>query len=243
MSQESRLSYHAVPRVLPHVHELSAEGKEGEEGKEGKGEEGKEGKGEEGKEGKGEEGKEGKGEVGTTHSRLSQGAHTAVSPALSLKALEDAATIAYAQERRLANTRRGREGPMEMDAGRGGRMGGGGGGEDGLMRERGEDVYTCCVCGEKKKEKHLLVEELLESTSAAEDSETGKKSARGLCPDPETSGRGCQPSPPHARAQQQLVRHECSSCAELILSWPQFVGYLSVSRINVNVRQVLSHKT
>ena len=32
----------------------------------------------------------------------------------------------------------------------------------------------------------------------------------------------------------------CLSCRGLAQSWPQFVSYLSVSRINVNVRQVVS---
>ena len=34
----------------------------------------------------------------------------------------------------------------------------------------------------------------------------------------------------------------CPSCQELVHSWPMFVTYLSVSRINVNVRQVVSEK-
>lgn len=31
---------------------------------------------------------------------------------------------------------------------------------------------------------------------------------------------------------------ECSICSELVKSWPSFMDYLSVSRININVRQV-----
>ena len=33
----------------------------------------------------------------------------------------------------------------------------------------------------------------------------------------------------------------CSHCAELLHGWPDFESYLSVSRINVNIRQVNSH--
>lgn len=34
----------------------------------------------------------------------------------------------------------------------------------------------------------------------------------------------------------------CPLCQQLVSDWPQFVQYLSVSRINVNVRQVVSEK-
>ena len=34
----------------------------------------------------------------------------------------------------------------------------------------------------------------------------------------------------------------CLSCQQIIADWPQFEQYLSVSRINVNVRQVVSEK-
>ena len=50
----------------------------------------------------------------------------------------------------------------------------------------------------------------------------------------EGSGEGTSMNPPCDDA----VR--CLSCQGLAQSWPQFVSYLSVSRINVNVRQVVS---
>ena len=33
---------------------------------------------------------------------------------------------------------------------------------------------------------------------------------------------------------------DCPRCEELRVSWPDFVSYLSLSRININVRQVIS---
>lgn len=34
----------------------------------------------------------------------------------------------------------------------------------------------------------------------------------------------------------------CAQCQELALEWPDFITYLSASRININVRQVVSDK-
>ena len=34
---------------------------------------------------------------------------------------------------------------------------------------------------------------------------------------------------------------QCLSCSRLLNSWPEFAAYLSYSRINVNIRQVVSH--
>ncbi len=36
------------------------------------------------------------------------------------------------------------------------------------------------------------------------------------------------------------VNDSCAQCRELVSEWPDFITYLSVSRININVRQVVS---
>lgn len=45
-----------------------------------------------------------------------------------------------------------------------------------------------------------------------------------------------------AKSDDSCDQVHCPSCQEMIDCWPQFVAYLSVSRINVNIRQVVSEK-
>lgn len=40
--------------------------------------------------------------------------------------------------------------------------------------------------------------------------------------------------------KEEGVKGSCAHCHELMSAWPNFISYLSVSRINVNIRQVIS---
>ena len=87
--------------------------------------------------------------------------------------------------------------------------------------------YSCCICAPIKAALHRHTDHHYDDTDDA-----------GLCDsrthmNPPVSFPCCGPP---------KTDTGCPSCQQLVSGWAQFVQYLSVSRINVNVRQVVSEK-
>ena len=73
---------------------------------------------------------------------------------------------------------------------------------------------------------------------------TGERTLQHCAADTRTEpeGGGVDSNPPNCPCKCSSSSVRCRSCQELAHSWPKFVAYLSVSRINVNIRQVVSEK-
>ena len=73
---------------------------------------------------------------------------------------------------------------------------------------------------------------------------TGERTLQHCAADTRTEPEGddVDSNPPNCPCKCSSSSVRCLSCQELAHSWPKFVAYLSVSRINVNIRQVVSEK-
>ena len=129
--------------------------------------------------------------------------------------------------------------------------------------ERQQEVehinHSCCICGAKwdsGPEFRDLSSQLSQSVAATEGAE-GQQLRTGLgsltaameAAIHENTDHHCDDSKTHISSPVSFpccgppeTDASCPLCQQLVSDWPQFVQYLSVSRINVNVRQVVSEK-
>lgn len=84
--------------------------------------------------------------------------------------------------------------------------------------------YSCCICGAMEAAIHRHTDHHYDATGLCDSRTHMNPPVSFPCCDPPKTDTGCP------------------SCQQLVSGWAQFVQYLSVSRINVNVRQVVSEK-
>ena len=131
-----------------------------------------------------------------------------------------------------------------------------------LERQQQEVEHSCCICGAKwdsRPEFRDLSSQLSQSVAATEEGAGERRLITGSgsltaameaaihkhtdhhCDDTDLCDSRTHMSPPPCCGPPETDTG-CPSCQQLVSDWPQFVQYLSVSRINVNVRQVVSEK-
>lgn len=106
----------------------------------------------------------------------------------------------------------------------------------------------CCVCGRVWREDEIRRD--TDSQMTTLNFHESRAEASQLHPSPassehntlsvarhesSTAGRWCE--------EGTDSQGDCPPCLELLHTWPMFISYLSVSRININIRQVVSNTT